>query len=160
MNRRHVLSILLSFFAGIGAAFFVPRLARGGIDKVLSPVHLQEVARVTSPDGTVDAVLENAECGAPCPSEYSVSVVPREGRVPTDPAQYVFQADEIVSPQIRWKQPHLLEIAYDRAFIDSFRNMAYPLGKSGNEKSWRYAVEVRLSPSSSGFSYLREGNQP
>jgi len=159
MNRRHTLSVFLSFFVGVAVAVFLTWLVHGGIDRVFFPVHRQEVARVTSPDGAVDAVMENMDCGAPCPSEYSVSVVAKGGSVPTDRTQYVFLAADAVSLQIRWKQPHLLEIAYDRAFIDSFRNVTYPLGTAGNEESWRYGVEIRLAPSSTGFSYLENGDK-
>jgi hypothetical protein len=39
--------------------------------------------------------------------------------------------------------------------INSFHNVVYPFGQQGNIESWHYAVEIRLAPSSSGFSYLK-----
>jgi hypothetical protein len=142
MNRRHVLSVFLSFIAGVVVAIFAPRLVRSGIDRTLFPIHRREITRSTSPDGTVDAVLESVDCGVPCASEYSVSIVPKGSGVPTDTAQYVFSASDVVSPKTRWKQPHLLEVAYDRALIDNFRNVTYPLEGSGTRKvgdmPWRF----------------------
>jgi len=159
MKRPRGLSIFLSFIAGIVVGVVAPRLLRGGADKVLFPEHRHEIARATSPDGTVDAVMEGIECGAPCSSGYSVSVVPKGGPPPKDTVQQVFVADDVVNAQIRWNEPHLLDISYDKAFIHSFRNVTYPLGRPGNVESWRYAVEIHLSPSSARFSYLPDGNQ-
>jgi len=62
----------------------------------------------------------------------------------------------MANPQIRWDEAHLLDISYDKAFIDSFRNVAYPFGKEGHPDSWNYEVEIRLVPTSSRFSYLTD----
>jgi hypothetical protein len=158
MNRRYVVSVLLSFVAGVAAAILAPRLIRPATDRVLFPEHRTEALRVTSPDGAVDAVAERVNCGAPCSSGYAVSVVSRGAAAPKDPEQQVFLADDVANAQIQWKEPHLLDIAYDKAFIHSFRNVAYPLGRPGNVESWHYAVEIHLSPSSARFSYLSYGN--
>lgn len=159
MNRQHALSVLLSFVSGIAVGLLAPWLFHKAADKVLFPEHCIEVARVTSPDGRVDAVAERVDCGAPCSSGYSVSVVPRGAAFPSEPAQRIFLADGIVNPQLKWDEPHLLDIAYDKALIQNFRNVSYPLGRPGNIESWDYAVEVHLSPSSARFSYLPDANQ-
>jgi hypothetical protein len=159
MKYPRALSVLLSFIAGVAVGIVAPRLFHDVADKVLFPEHRREIARATSPDGTVDAVMEGIECGAPCSSGYSVSVVPKGAPPPKDPVQQVFIADAVVNAQIRWNEPHLLDISYDKAFIHSFRNVTYPLGRRGNVESWRYAVEIHLSPSSARFSYLGDGNQ-
>lgn len=160
MNRRHSLAVFLSFVFGIAIAVLAPWLFHAAADKVLFPEHRTEAARITSPDGSVDAVAERIECGAPCSSGYAVSIVARGAAAPRDPVQQIFLAADTVNAQLRWKEPHLLDIAYDRAFIHSFRNVAYPLGRSGNAESWHYAVEIHLSPSSTRFSYLTDGTQP
>jgi hypothetical protein len=159
MKRSRVLFVFLSFSAGIAVGILAPWLLRDGAGRVLFPEHRHEIARATSPDGTVDAVMEGIECGAPCSSGYSVSVVPKGSAPPKDPVQHILVADDMVNAQIRWNESHLLDISYDRAFIHSFRNVTYPLGQRGNVESWRYAVEIRLSPSSARFSYLVDGNQ-
>lgn len=155
MNRhRTALLIVLAFIAGVAAAAFVPKLVGRVADRWLFPKDRREAARTTSPDGTVDAVTEMIECGAPCSSTYAVSVVRRGAAAPADPVQQVFVADDMVNAGVQWKESHLLDISYDRAFIRSFRNVTYPLGRFGDEESWRYAVEIHLSPSSARFSYL------
>jgi hypothetical protein len=160
MNRhRQALSALLWFVTGVAVAVFAPWLFHVAADRVLFPEHRAEAMRITSPDGNVDAIAERIECGAPCSSEYAVSVVPRGAPAPRGLVQQIFLANDIVNAQVRWKEPHLLDIAYDRAFIQSFRNVTYPLGRRGDVESWRYAVEIHLSPSSTRFSYLTDGSQ-
>jgi len=134
----------------------MPKLIGRVADRWLFPKDRHEAARITSPDGTVDAVTEMIECGAPCSSTYAVSVVPKGGSAPMDAVQEVFVADDMVNVRVQWKESRLLDISYDKAFIRTFRNVTYPLGRPGNEESWRYAVEIHLSPSSARFSYLAD----
>jgi len=157
MNRRHAVSLLFSFLCGVAVAAFGPTLFRLAASRLIFPVHQTEVARVTSPDGQVDAVAERIECGAPCSSGYAVSVVPKGVAHPTEAIQRVFLADDIVNPQLKWSEPHILDIGYDKVVIQNFHNVAYPLGRPGNVESWRYTVEVLLSPSSTRFSYVTHG---
>lgn len=152
--RRQILWVLISFFVGIGSAILLPRAIRAAGDKLLFPERRTQVERLTSPDGTVDAIVEQIDCGAPCSSAYAVSIVPKGSSGPRDAAQRVVLADNTVNFQARWKEDHLLEIAYDKAFIHNFQNVTYPLGRPGKPGSWQYAVEVHLSPSSNRFSYL------
>lgn len=159
MKHPRAVSVFLSFIAGIAVGIVAPRLIQRGADRLLFPEHHREIARATSPDGTVDAVMEGIECGAPCSSGYSVSVVPKGSAPLKDPVQQVFVADDVVNAQIRWNEPHLLGISYDKAFIHNFRNVAYPFGRPGDLGSWRYVVEIHLIPSSPHFSYLVEGNR-
>jgi len=157
--RRQLLQISLAFILGIAFANFVGKLIYRGIDKVLFPEHRTEIARVTSPDGAVDAVMMVSNCGAPCSNTYSVIVVPKGRKVPDDSVQYVFSADDMVNPQVSWKQAHLLEIAYAKAFINAYRNVSSPFGVPGNVESWDYEDEIRLAPSSPDFSYLPENKR-
>lgn len=144
----------------MGVAFIAPKLIGVVVQRVIFPISRKEVARVASPDGTVDAVMVVTDCGAPCSFDYAVYVVPKGNEAPARDAVGldVFSAENIVDGRLVWKQPHLLEISYSRALIDGFRNLAHPFGKIGDEASWKYAVEVRLSPTAPGFSYL-QGDQ-
>jgi len=144
----------LSFIVGLASALLGPRLISGAADRWLFPKDRHEVARTTSPDRTVDAVTEVTECGVPCSSTHAVSVVLRERAGSANAIQQVFVADDVVNMHVQWREPYLLDISYDRAFIHSFHNVTYPLGRPGDEGSWRYAVEIHLSPSSGRFSYL------
>jgi len=158
MNRDRVLIALISFVAGLVVAGAGPLLIRSAAARLIFPERRTEMARITSPDGTVDAVAERIDCGAPCSSGYAVSVVPKGTAAPSDSAQWVFLAEDTVNARVQWKQPHLLDIGYDKALIHNFHNVAYPLGRTGKVESWQYTVEIHLSPSSSHFSYLRDGN--
>ena len=159
-RHRQALYVLISFLAGAAFAVFVPRLVRAVGDRLIFPADRREAARSTSPDGIVDAVTEVIECGAPCSTRYAVSVVPRGAPPSRDPVRLALMADDMVNTKARWKEPHLLEVVYDRALILSFRNVAYPFAREGDIKSWDYAVEIRLTPSSGNFSYLSPGNDP
>ena len=155
-RSRLVLYLSASFLAGIAAAALAPWLVSRGADHVF-PLQLKEIARVTSPDGAVDAVMIRDNCGAPCSFGYSVFIVPRGTRPPRNFAQVVFSADDMTDEKLVWKQPHLLDIAYSQALIHTFRNVSHPFGEFGaKEQNWHYRVEIQLAPSSSGFSYLRE----
>lgn len=144
MARRQKLLVLLTFFVGACAGLFIGKPIQNEIGRVLFPVHWREVVRATSPDGITDAILANANCGAPCPSEYSLSLVARGAQFSSDPSHRIFMAEAVISPQIRWMNANVLEISYAQASIDEFRNLAYPLVRRGDEQSWNHRVEVRL----------------
>jgi hypothetical protein len=154
-TNRQSLWMAASFVAGIMIAIGGPRLLHG-----YSSPHLQEIARATSQDGTVDAVLMVNGCGAMCSDTYLVTIVPRGAKAPTEIGHYDFSADDMVDGQIRWRQSHLLEISYKKALINQFRNLSYPFAKPGNVESWNYKVELRLAPMSQDFSYLHAGPNP
>jgi hypothetical protein len=138
--------IVLSFLIGVAATIGVPKLLSGIGDHVF-PIGLEEIARVTSPDGVLDAVVIRDNCGVPCPYGYSVFLVPKGERAPEDLQRAIFRADSMVDEKLAWNPGHILEIAYSKAEIYAFRNMAYPLGDFGRkEKNWEYRVEVRLVP--------------
>jgi hypothetical protein len=158
-SKRQVLFVFVGFVAGVASAVFAPALLDRIVGKVFPiTVERSEEARVTSPDGTVDAVMELFDCGPVCSADYVVSIVPK-GATKRDAVQRTLDAEDMVNPRLEWKENHLLEISYDRAYIQSFTNVIYPFGQPGGEReSWFYMVEVRLSPTSSGFSYLPPGN--
>jgi hypothetical protein len=154
VNRRHMLFILLAFIAGISAAIWGPTIAHS----LISPERREEIQRLTSPDGSVDAVEENINCGAPCGLAYAVSVVRKGAPAAKGSAQEIFLADDVVNLRLRWREPHLLDIGYDRALVLNFHNVTYPLAQPGDANSFNYGVEIQLSPSSTRFSYLKDGD--
>jgi hypothetical protein len=156
---RAILWTVGAFIAGVVVTAFGPSLVNSALSKIILPEHRWEVARVASPDGTVDAVIVGSGCGPLCSDTYQVTVVPKGAKAPTSVEQYAFSADDMVDAELRWKQPHLLEIEYKKARINDFRNVAYPFAKFGDQESWKYRVELRLAPSSAGFSYLQDGAQ-
>jgi len=144
------------FILGIVSAILVPRLILLAANHAIFPEQRAEISRVTSPDGVVDAVMIEKNCGAPCSIDHAVFVVPRGQKAPLDSNLAVFSADDIFGDQLLWKQSHLLEVSYGRAFIFNFRNVAYPLNATKNDHAPAYRVEIRLAPTSPVFSYLRE----
>jgi hypothetical protein len=158
MNRRQTLLVLAGFAAGVAAAVVIPP----ALDLVSRVIFQQrkEIQRLTSPDGTVDAVVDDLSCGAPCGFTYALSIVRKGAPAAKDSLRQVFLADDVVNLQVRWREPHLLDVAYDRALILAFSNVSYPLASPGNRESYEYAVEIRLSPSSSRFSYLSDTAHP
>jgi hypothetical protein len=100
-----------------------------------------ESARVTSPDGELDAVLvEDASGGALGGIFWYVYVVPKGKVAPRDVKRCLFFADELTKGAIVWSKPHLIEIYYDKASIMQFRNISTP-----SENGLQY-VELRLVP--------------
>jgi hypothetical protein len=147
------LYVFASFLAGIACAVVVPLLLGRAADRLFD---VKEIARVTSPDGAVDAVMIRDNCGAPCSYGYSVFVVPKGQAAPSDLKRNVFSADEMVGERLAWKQAHLLSVVYEKALIYSFRNVSYPLGEfHARQKNWNYKVEIQLGPPAA-FAYLQQ----
>jgi hypothetical protein len=143
------------FIAGVVCTLVVPKVFLFLLNRVIFPEQRTEVSRVTSPDGTADAVAIRTDCGAPCSTNYSVFLVPRGTRIRGSSAQPAFSADDVSGEHLAWSQPHLLEIGYTRAFIINFQNVAYPFTDNlGNRTPQPF--EIRLAPASSSFSYLKE----
>ena len=89
---RTVLWTIGAFVAGIIVTAFGPSLVRSALSRIVLPEHRWEAARITSPDGTVDAVMVGSGCGPLCSDTYLVTVVPKGGKAPTDAEKYAFSA--------------------------------------------------------------------
>lgn len=156
-SRFRLIGLLASFLVGVAVAVILPTSTRT-LSDLLFRVPRKEIARITSPDNVVDAVVIEIGCGAPCSSTALVYVVPK-GKVPSnDPGRAIFSADDLVGEKFSWTAPHLLEIAYTKALINRFTNVSYPFAVFGKEDTWKYVVEARLAPSSTGYSYIKEGD--
>lgn len=159
ISRSRFLGYLFAaFLAGVLVAVFMPSLALRVLDHVVLPISREEIARATSPDGMVDAVIIRTNCGAPCSFGYRVFIVGKGMPAPANSDLAVFSADSMTGEALVWKQAHLLTIAYNRAEILNFHNVSFPFREfgEGKEDTWRYKVEVALTPASPvGFSYLQ-----
>jgi hypothetical protein len=115
-----------------------------------------EEARVTSPDGRFDAVMTREPIGGALGGIYwNVFIVPKDARAPKGDNNTILNASVLRGEKLIWKQNRLLEIQYDIANIEQFRNLWGSNEVRGS--GWRkgdYAVEVRLAPSSPDFSFL------
>ena len=117
--------------------------------------HFGETARVTSPDGVVDAVLEEGNGGATTSFSYAIFIVPRgmkfeEKSPPFEHDRAVFSADHQIDLQLVWSKPKFLEIRYEKARVFKFTNFWH----SQEVQDFKYVVELRLMPS--GKSSLSE----
>ena len=113
-----------------------------------------EITRVTSPDGELDAVVVREDGGgAPGGWEWYVFIVSKGSEV-LPSSREVFQAGTLVGQKLVWTHENLLEIHYDIAYINHFRNVwaLDEVEKAGSRGEHHY-VEVKLAPASE-FSIL------
>jgi hypothetical protein len=142
----------------LGAVFDIFLLAacKGGNHSDTMPGDQVEESRVTSPDGRFDAVITREAIGGSLGGIYwNVFIVPKGAAVPKDDKKSLLYAAVLMGEKLNWRQNHLLEVHYDIAHIEEFRNL---WGSNEMEdRGWRtgdYLTEVRLVPSSSDFSFL------
>lgn len=139
----------LMFTACFVAGFLVPFVPDSLVPFVTSRLpsaSSREIQRIVSPDRRTDAVAVTTQTGFFKPRHwYEVYLVNHGASFVGVPP--VFSGLQMEHPGLVWAAPRRLEILYGRARIENFRN------------SWRLSgkdipVEVRLVPSSRGFSYL------
>src|SRR4029077_534821 len=145
MTKR---SAVLAFCAAVAASF---PLGCGGNPR------FSEETRVTSPNGVLDAVmiLENGS-GPLGGLAWHAYIVAKGSAVDVHKSHEIFRASTLSGEKLLWSQPHLLEIHYDMANIEEFRNLwgLYEIRDVGSAGERDYLVEIRLVPSSQGFSLL------
>lgn len=162
----HVHSILKVWFAAIRNSAVCASVAfclLAGCKETASPDRKvfstsAEQIRVTSPNGQLDAVLVRDPYGGAVGGgvNWNVYIVAKGVAVVITDAREVFQADPFTGGNLVWKRDHLLEIHYDIAQIEKFRNLwglheVEDVGPSGERD---YKVEIRLVPTSEDFSIL------
>jgi hypothetical protein len=114
-----------------------------------------EEDRVTSPDGQFDAVMTRESVGGVLGGVYwNVFIVRKGEAAPRDDKTTLLNAAVLRGEKLVWKKNHLLELHYDLAHIETFRNLwgSSELDHAGSTKD--YLVEMRLAPSSPDFSFL------
>ena len=109
-----------------------------------------ELSRVTSPNGQLDAVLTQDLYGGAVGGgvESEVYIVRKGAPVKLDTAYTILQADPFTKAKLVWKQDHLLQIYYDVAHIERFRNLwgLHELENVGSTGERDFGVEIRLEP--------------
>jgi hypothetical protein len=73
-----------------------------------------------------------------------------------DSARKILQADPFTGAKLVWKQDHLLQIQYDVAHIEQFRNLwgLWEIENVGSTGERNFDVEIRLEPLAGDFSLL------
>jgi len=150
--------ILRLVVVAFGAIFGLVLLSacNGLTGKANKNVDRVEEARVTSPDGRFDAVMTREPIGGALGGIYwNVFIVPKDARAPKGDNNTILNASVLRGEKLIWKQNRLLEIQYDIANIEQFRNLwGSNEVRGGGWRKGDYAVEVRLAPSSPDFSLL------
>lgn len=138
----------LVFTACFVAGFLVPLVPASLVPFALGLLSAspREIQRIVSPDRRADAVAVTTQTGfLKLRQWYEVYLVKHGASFVGVPP--VFSGLQMEHAGLIWAAPCLLEIFYGRARIENFRNN---WRLSGND----IKVEVRLVPSSRGFSYL------
>jgi hypothetical protein len=117
--------------------------------------NVSEQARLTSPNGQLDAVLIREDGGGAAGGwEWYVYIVAKGNRVDQRHAHAIFNAGTLTDAKLVWSQEHLLQIGYNIAYINQFSNIwgsdELHEARNGSE----YLVEIRLLPSQPDFSLL------
>lgn len=88
--------------------------------------------------------------------EWYAYIVAKGKAVDARKSHEIFHAGTLMGGKLAWSQPHLLEIRYDVANIEQFRNLwgLAEIQNVGSQGERDYFVEIRLMPSSDGFSLL------
>ncbi len=102
------------------------------------PVAREEMARLSSPDFRVDAILIRANAGATTSFVFEVYIV-QTGDVPTED-DLLFRGDKMEGLKLRWVQSKLLTIQYEQGQIFHFSNF----WSSQDVQNFKYRVEIRL----------------
>jgi hypothetical protein len=159
-----ILSTAILRKKAIGSCLILPLFLLGGCENPVSKSGVflasAEETRVTCPENQFDAVMiREGYGGAAGGFEWYVFISPKGSPVPADYKKTIFQAGTLSGEKLVWADPHLLEIHYDVALIEQFRNMwaLDEVRKVGSEGQGDYYVEIRLVPSSAEFSLLTPG---
>ena len=124
------------FFAIFGVAVVLSLIFAAGCDDCADT----EVSRTTSPDGRVDAVMAERNCGAASSFAYRVFLAPRGQKITGEP---LFVADHVSNLNIRWENPHQLVITYSQANIHGFVNYWSISEGTGNDPYAFHEVRIR-----------------
>ena len=138
--RFRALMLALAFFScAILGACERQSVPRRGSD-------VTELSRVTSPNGQLDAVLTQDLYGGAVGGgvESNIYIVRKGAPVKMDTAHTVLQADPFTHGKLVWKQDHLLQIRYDVAHIEQFRNLwgLHELEDVGSTGERDFEVEI------------------
>lgn len=149
-----VLTAIVGFLLGACFCAFGPRLLHAVLPSV--DAHESEQTRVTSPDGQFDAVMTLTMFdGAIGGLGWDLFIV-RKGKAVPFGSNPIFTASKLSRDKLVWKQTHLLDIQYEVAEIDRFRNVwcSAEIEDVGSYGERDYCVEVKLAPTAEDFSAL------
>jgi hypothetical protein len=135
--------------------FFLSALLGCSLVTDTANISSDEQARVTSPNGLFDAVLLREDGGGAAGGwEWYMYIAEKGKPVEQGSTHLIFNAGTLIGAKLVWKQAHLLEIQYNIADINQFRNLWVGHQRAG-DAGQDYLVEIRLAPTSQDFSLLK-----
>lgn len=136
MTRPLKLRIVLAVAVGTALLLLVPLVVIVWRLSSIKPVE-QDVTRLKSPSGALEAIVKKVNYGALSPYEYRVII--NESHTPiTRGITPVFAAEKVGSIELRWAEEHVLQVRVDKARIKRFTNQFY--------SSKVHNVEIQLVP--------------
>ena len=99
----------------------------------------EQLKRLPSPDGVVDAVLVAKLVNATVATPYLVYIVPSGSSSFRRP---VLVGDDFMDLKLIWKGPRFLVIRFSKGEIFEFTN----LWRSASVQNFEYLVEIKLEP--------------
>jgi len=148
MQRRNVVLLtVLAYILGVSS----PYVSLWGFKRFVQPKFggHDEVGRLTSPDGVIDAVVMRVNPGAFSSFLYNLYLVPKGTRKIEGVEAPILSTSGGDAPTVRWDKSHFLTVDTDDSQIMSFGNLWY------SQKVNDYYVELSLLPAS-GKHYLRD----
>ena len=112
----------------------------GTVDCGSGAVGGNEVARASSPDGKVDAVLVTHDTGATVPTPTELYITSKGAKPRSD--ERVLRAEHVRDATLTWQADRLLELSYGTARIYTFKNVWF----SPAVDNYEYRVEIKLRP--------------
>lgn len=97
-----------------------------------------EISRIESPDGKVEAILVQNNGGATTSESYHLYLVPKGSKFKNK--QELFIADHVQNLKIKWLKEKQLQISYDEARIFHFSNF----WQSKKVENLKYIVGLQL----------------
>ena len=121
-----------------------------------------ELARVTSPNGQLDAVLMRYMYGGAVGGgvDSNVYIVRKRAPVVPKPRSEILRADPMSGGALVWKRDHLLQVQYDIAYIQAFRNVwgLHEIEDVGPTGERDFEVEIQLLPKSDASALEYDGS--
>jgi len=121
-----------------------------------------EQSRVTSPNGQLDAVLVRDPYGPAAGGgvNWNVYITLKGTPIHMKTAHEFFRADPLTGGHLVWKGYHTLEIHYDIADIQEFRNLwgLHEVQDVGSRGERDFEVEIRLVPASDSSALAPDGS--
>ncbi len=94
-------------------------LGAGCWPNIAGDVHVEEVKRLSSPDGKAEAVVQLIDGGATTSRSYSVFVVPKEAKPAEESRAVTFEAPTLSGGEygiiVSWTSPTTLEVKSEQA---------------------------------------------